>query len=279
MHKKILGVIGHPIKHSLSPLMHNAVFKSLKLGYEYKAFEVEKEELKGKIAEFKEKEFLGVNVTIPHKVNIIKYLDCLSDEAKLIGAVNTVKFGGKTWGYNTDGLGCVRAFEEAGVKLKDKKILILGAGGASRALTFQFTKEKAEIWVSDKIKEKAVDLAKDVKEKLHGSVHAIDVEEETLREMVKRIDILVNATPIGMLPNVGETPINTKILKSNITVMDIVYNPVETKLLREAGKIGCKTIDGVGMFVHQGAESLKIWLDIKPPIELMRKTVLNALKK
>ena len=271
-----LGVIGHPIKHSLSPVMHNAAFRKLNLDYEYITFDVRLEELKGKIYELGE-ELIGINVTIPHKINIIKYLDYLSEEARLIGAVNTVKFSEKTSGYNTDGIGCVRALEEADVRVNGKKILVLGAGGASRAISFQLVKEGGEVWVSDKISEKAEKLVKDVKEKLDKRIHAIDVEEKILKEKMEDIDILINATPIGMTPNVNASPINTKILRKEIAVMDIVYNPMETKLLKDAREIGCKTIDGVGMLVHQGAKSLEIWLDIKPPIEVMRNAVVKAL--
>jgi shikimate dehydrogenase len=278
MHEKRFGVIGHPVKHSLSPLMHNAVFKKLGLKCKYGAFDIDAEELEQKVAGFKEN-FAGINVTIPHKVSIIKHLDCLSEEAKLVGAVNTVKFCGKTVGYNTDGIGCVKAFEESEVDPKGKKILIVGAGGAARAIGFQLAKEKAELWVSDKIMEKAFDLASEIKKKLNARVHATTLDGETLVDLIKNADVLINATPIGMTPNVDETPIDTDMLKKGLMVMDIVYNPVETKLLKEARKKGCKTISGVGMFVHQGAESLKIWLGIKPPIDVMRKTVVEALKK
>ena len=271
-------MVGHPIKHSLSPRMHNAVFKKLKLDCEYKAFDLEAEELEGKMREFK-RNMAGINITIPHKVSIIKYLDALSEDAELIGAVNTVKFGKKTVGYNTDGIGCVKAFEEECVKLKGKRILILGAGGAARAIGFQLAKEKTEMWISDKIVQKSVDLVSEIKRKLNAKVHATTLDEKMLTGLIENMDVLINATPIGMTPNVDETPIDTRMLKKRLVVMDIVYNPVETKLLKDARKKGCKTISGVGMFVNQGAESLRIWLGIEPPVDLMRKTVVEVLKK
>ncbi|MFH1126022.1 MAG: shikimate dehydrogenase [Candidatus Altiarchaeota archaeon] len=278
MRKRMLGVIGHPIRHSLSPLMHNTVFKNLKLNYTYNAFDVKEGELDNRMEDFR-KNFVGINVTIPHKVNVIRHLNQLSEEARLIGAVNTVKFGEETVGYNTDGMGCVRAFEEAGIRIRNKKMLILGAGGAARALAFQLTKEKAEIWISDKIKERAFELAKDVEEKLGRKTHTIVLEDKPLRDAIDKVDIVINATPVGMHPNVNESPIEPEWLRREITVMDIIYNPAETKLLKWAKKIGCNTIDGVGMFVNQGAESLRIWLGIEPPLEVMRSIVLEALKK
>jgi shikimate dehydrogenase len=277
--RKKLGVIGHPIRHSLSPAMHNAVFKHLKLEYEYDAYDVLEEELAGKLLAFKEQGFVGINVTIPHKVAVVPYLDKLSDEAKLTGAVNTIKFGREAIGYNTDGIGCVRSFEEAGIVLQGKRVLILGAGGAARAIAFQLAKEKTVIMVTDRVTEKAVKLAKDVEKKANGKITSIESEDGSIERAMGQADIVINATPIGMLPNIDETPINPKLLHKKLTVMDIVYNPIETKFLKEARKIGCLTLDGIGMFVNQGAESLRIWLGIEPPLKLMRDVVVQELKK
>ncbi|MDD5112322.1 MAG: shikimate dehydrogenase [Candidatus Altiarchaeota archaeon] len=275
---KLFGVIGHPIRHSLSPLMHTAAFKKLGLDCEYAAFDVTEDDLKGELENFR-KDFTGLNVTIPHKVSVIKYLDGLSEEASLIGAVNTVKFGEQALGYNTDGLGCLRSLAEAGVALKGKRVLILGAGGAARAIAFQLVKEKVAVTLTDKEMEKADNLAGDIRKKTRRKVKTTELDEESLRTAIDDADVLINATPAGMWPKVDETPINPKLLRDNIAVMDIVYNPVETKFIRLAKKQGCKTIDGVGMFVQQGAESLRIWLNVKPPVDVMRKAVVKELKK
>jgi shikimate dehydrogenase len=276
--RRLFGVIGHPIRHSLSPVMHNAAFKKLALDCEYAAFDITEDELKGELERFK-KDFTGLNVTIPHKVNVIKYLDGLSEEASLIGAVNTVKFGEKALGFNTDGMGCLRSLEEAGLSLKGKNVLILGAGGAARAIAFQLALEKAGITLTDKEMEKAIVLAGDIRKKTGRKVKTTELDEEPLRTAIDDADIVINATPAGMWPKVDETPINPKLLRDNIAVMDIVYNPVETKFLRLAKKQGCKTIDGVGMFVHQGVESFRIWLGLKPPVDVMRKAVIEELRK
>lgn len=277
-----LGVIGHPIKHSMSPIMHNAVFQELGLNCTYDPFDVKKEDLKKFIENCKIENFLGLNVTIPHKVEIIKFLDEISKEVRLIGAVNTIKFEDeKSKGFNTDGIGCIRALKEANVLVKYKKILILGAGGASRAISFQCILEGANVSISNREKERymAVNLSEDIKEKLGERVDVIDFSNEKIKDKLKEVDILINTTPVGMFPYVNKSIIPVEIIPRDLVVMDIVYNPVETKLLREAKNKGCKTVDGVGMFVHQGAESLKIWLGIKAPVELMRKTVMKELNR
>ena len=272
---KILGVIGHPIEHSFSPAMHRAALKELGLDYHYDKFEVKPEELENFVSDARQN-FLGFNVTVPHKVEILKFLDSLSKEAELIGAVNTVKFeNSSAKGYNTDGLGALRALQEAGQPVNGKKVLILGAGGASRAISFQLAMEDAEISIFDKIGEKAGELAGGIREKLDKEVGILDSPPEKLDEF----DILINATPVGMSPNTGNSPLPGELLNPSLTVMDIVYNPLETKLLKEAKEAGCKTVNGTGMLVNQGAESLKIWLGVDAPVETMRNALLNELKK
>jgi len=272
---KILGVIGHPIEHSLSPAMHRAALKELGLDYHYDKFEVKPEELGNFVSDAGEN-FLGFNVTVPHKVKIIEFLDSLSKEAELIGAVNTVKFENSlAKGYNTDGLGALGALKEAGQPVNGKKVLILGAGGASRAISFQLAMEGAEISIFDKIGEKAGELAGDIKEKLDKDVGIPDSSPEKLDEF----NILINATPVGMSPNTDNSPLPGEFLNPSLTVMDIVYNPLETKLLNEAKEAGCKTVNGTGMLVNQGAESLRIWLGVEAPVETMRNALLNELEK
>lgn len=277
---KTLGLVGHPIEHSLSPAMHNAVFRGLGLDCRYVVFDVRRGELERFIKSSKEKDIIGLNVTIPHKVEVIGYVDKLSREAELIGAINTMKFNKKVVGYNTDGIGCVRALNEAGVSLKDKKVLILGAGGAARAIGFQCVLEGATVSISNREVERdmAVSLAADIEKKLNKKCDVVDFNVEKIKESLKKTDILINATPVGMYPKTDESVVPAEIIPKTVRVMDIVYNPMETKLLREAKKRGCKTIDGVGMLVHQGAESLKIWLGIDAPIETMRDAVTERLK-
>lgn len=275
---KYFCVIGEPIEHSLSPVMHNAVFKKHKLECKYFAFRVKKEELENAVRGLKALGFKGFNVTIPHKEKIIEYIDELSKEARLIKAVNTVKIDKKLIGYNTDGIGAVKSLKSLG-EVKDKKIIILGAGGAARAISFSLALEKArEIIIANRTLEKAKKLAKEVEEKTGVKTHACSIEKKVLKEKIKESEILINCTSVGMYPDIFSTLVEKDMLKSDLVVMDIVYNPLETRLLKEAKKAGAKIINGVEMLVYQGAEALKIW-GVEPDIELMRQAVLKELKQ
>lgn len=272
----LLGVIGHPIKHSLSPIMHNAVFNELDLNYVYLAFDVEKKKLGTTMNACKALKFIGLNVTIPHKISVIKFLNNVSREAKLIGAVNTVKFeNGRALGFNTDGIGCIRALEESGIRIKNKNILILGAGGAARAIAFQCILEGADVSISNRTGKNAIELKQEIKGKLKKEVNILNFNLK--KHDLEGIDAIINATSIGMHPKTNSTPLDAGLLNPDTAVMDIVYSPIETKLLKDAGERGCKTVNGVGMFVHQGAESLGIWLGIKAPMEIMKKAVIGKL--
>jgi shikimate dehydrogenase len=272
-----IGVVGHPIKHSLSAAMHNAVFRETRMGYKYEAFDVLPEDL-GKFIESCREDFVGLNVTIPHKVEVIKYIDELSREAQMIGAVNTIKFfEGKSRGYNTDGLGCLKALESAGIGVEGKKILVLGAGGAARAIVYSCLMSGANVSIANRQIEKAHALSDEAKRKTGKKAAVIDYSFDGLLNSLPDMDVLINATSVGMTPNADESPVEQSLLHENLAVMDIVYNPVETKLLREAKENGCRTVSGVGMLVHQGAESLKIWFKLDAPVDVMEKEVLSQL--
>ena len=274
-----IGVVGHPIKHSLSAAMHNAVFKATRMGYKYDAFDVAPEDL-CKFIEICKEDFIGLNVTLPHKVAVIKHIDELSREAQMIGAVNTIKFfEGKSRGYNTDGLGCLKALESAGIWVEGKRVLVLGAGGASRAIVYQCLLSGASVSIANRQKEKAQALADEAKRKTGRKVPVIDYSYDGLLNGLKEIEVLINATSVGMSPNVDESPVEQSLLSENLVVMDIVYNPIETKLLREAKEKGCKTVNGVGMLVYQGAESLKIWFKLEAPVDVMKQAVISQLTK
>jgi len=276
-----LGLVGHPVEHSMSPAMHNAVFERLGLSYKYGLFDLLEEELEGFIEKAKD-EMIGVNVTIPHKVNVIPFIDKLSREAELIGAVNTLKFeDGLVLGFNTDGLGCVKALDEAGFPVKGKRVLILGAGGAARAISFQAVLEGATVSLSNREEEKqmVLDLASELNGKTQSKVRVVDMVDEVLASELSNTDVLIHATPVGMHPREDGIVIPSKLIPKEVAVMDIVYNPLETRLLREAKNRGCPTISGVGMLVHQGVECGKIWLGIDPPVDVMKKVVIQALEK
>lgn len=265
--KKKFAVIGYPLAHSLSPLLHNSVFKKLKMDCAYSAVEIGPGALKEKI-DYLKKNYSGFNVTIPHKIEIVKYLDWTDGEAKKIGAVNTVLIKeGKANGYNTD----APALREALGNPNGKKILVLGAGGAARAAAFSLSKDnKITIW--NRTKGKAEELAKET-----GGTAA-----RNIGEAIKDCDILLNTTSAGMHPNISESPVSAKELakaKKSLVVCDIVYNPLKTRLLETAEKLGYKTVSGVEMFVRQAALSEKTWLGIEPDIRFMRETVVKELER
>lgn len=274
-----LGLIGHPLEHSMSPPMHHASFEKLGLPYRYGLFDLVDDELEGFIFKARD-EMIGLNVTIPHKVSVIPFLNELSKEAELIGAVNTVKFDkGKAFGFNTDGVGCMMALAAGGVDVAGKNVLILGAGGAARAISFQATLDGAEVFLSNREEEKqmVVDLADEIARKTGNKCTVVDMDAASISAILKDVDVLIHATPVGMHPNEGAVIIPPEIIPANVAVMDIVYNPIETRLLREVKNRGCNTINGVGMLVNQGAAAEKIWLGVDPPVEVMEKIVCEKL--
>ena len=280
MKKNKLGLVGHPVEHSLSAIMHNAVFEKLQLDYTYESFDVKPADLDYFMDIAVYQGFIGLNVTIPYKVDILKYIDKVSPEAKMIGAVNTIKFvGGAIYGYNTDGIGCTKALKDAGVSVKDKRVLVLGAGGAARAVAFQCAIEGASLSIANRTMQRAELLAADIEGSLGKKVGVDDLSPEGLLSELKGIDILINATSAGMYPHEDAELLPPELIPEKIVVMDIVYNPLETKLLSAARSRGCKTINGVGMLARQGAESLKIWLGIDAPVNVMEDAVISQLKK
>ncbi|XRO74678.1 shikimate dehydrogenase [Methanocaldococcus sp. 28A] len=273
---KVIGLIGHPVEHSFSPIMHNAAFKDKGLNYVYVAFDVLPENLKYVIDGAKALGIVGFNVTIPYKIEIMKYLDEIDKDAQLIGAVNTIKIeDGKAIGYNTDGIGARMALEEEIGKVKNKNIVIFGAGGAARAVAFELAKDN-NIIIANRTVEKAENLAKEIAKKLNKKFGE-EVKFSGLDVDLEDIDIIINATPIGMYPNVDVEPIvKADKLREDMVVMDLIYNPLETVLLKEAKKVNAKTINGLGMLVYQGAVAFKIWTGVEPNVEVMKKIIRKS---
>ena len=274
----VFGIIGDPVEHTLSPGMHNAAFKKLGLDNIYVPFHVKAEELEDAINGAFALSIKGLNVTIPHKTEVIKYLDYLDIAAGLIGAVNTIEFGENgAIGHNTDGIGAVRAIEEVN-SVKNKKVMILGAGGAARAISFQILLSGAEsLVISNRTIEKASELRNDLVEKLEPDVKVTDLGDELEKEL-KDTDILVNTTPIGMYPNISQKPLVTAdMMHEGLIVNDIVYNPLKTGLIVEAEKAGAETISGVKMLMYQGVEAFKIWTGIEPPVEVFQRALMNEM--
>lgn len=277
--KKIFGLLGYPIKHSFSPAMHNAVFEALSIKAEYRLFEKKPKELTDFFKKLRSGSIGGINVTIPYKEETLRYLDEISQEAELIGAVNTILVKGESLiGNNTDGSGFVLSLKkEAGIGPQDKKIVIIGAGGASRAISVHLAQEKAaNIILSDIIPDKAEKLASHIRKNI-SRVKVSTVKKEELNSGVRTADILINATPVGMKP-ADPLPIDPRILHPRLLVCDLIYNPPKTKLLIEAEKIGAKTLNGLGMLLYQGALAFTIWTGREAPIEIMARALEKELK-
>ncbi|MDM8538435.1 shikimate dehydrogenase [Desulfobacterales bacterium HSG17] len=263
-------VFGNPVSHSLSPLMHNSAFNHTGQNSVYLAFKIE--DIEAGISAIRTFNVKGISITIPHKVSIIPYIDELDPAARKIGAVNTVvNRDGKLWGYNSDCLGAVAALEDK-TAIAGKKTAIVGAGGAARAIGFGVQEKGGKIIILNRSADKGRLLAKDL------NAQFCPLEDFNSAEY----DILINTTPVGMTPNTNSMPIKPSSLKSDMivpgmTVMDIIYNPLETKLIKHAAACGCKTIDGLSMFVYQGAFQFELWTGKKAPLDIMKQTVKQAL--
>ena len=276
----VVGIIGNPVEHSLSPLMHNAAFKHLDLDYVYVPFLVANNSLENAIKGAKSLNIKGLNVTIPHKTEVIKYLDSMDKSAELIGAVNTVKFeDDHAKGFNTDGIGAVKAIEEVS-SVKNKKVVMLGAGGAARAVAFQILIDGAgSLVIANRTPENALNLQNELRDKLNADVKTIDFGEKLEKEL-KDADILINTTPIGMYPNVDqESLVKAEMMHSNLVVNDLVYNPLKTCLLKECEKANAAAVSGIKMLIYQGIESFKIWTGVYPPFEVFENGLKEHRKK
>ncbi|AMD18343.1 shikimate dehydrogenase [Methanobrevibacter sp. YE315] len=272
----IVGLIGHPVEHSFSPPMHNAAFDELEMDYAYVAFDVNPSDLKSAIDGAKSLNIKGFNVTIPHKIEVMQFLDEIDEVAGLIGAVNTIDFKDMK-GYNTDGIGAVKAIEEV-TDIKNRSVVVAGAGGASRAISFYLAKYGADsITILNRNVERAQSLARDVA----GSGLISEVIADSISEIgscLSNADILVDTTPIGMHPNINDEPIAlAKDMHEDLVVFDAVYNPNETVLLKEAIKAGATPVYGIKMLLYQGAESFKIWTGRDAPVDAMEKALKDTL--
>ncbi|MGX1900976.1 shikimate dehydrogenase [Thermolongibacillus altinsuensis] len=274
--KKLFALIGCPVHHSLSPLMHNDALQSLGIDAYYHAFHVEREQLKEAIFGLKALQVAGFNVTIPHKTAIIPFLDDVDETAREMGAVNTVvNENGRLIGYNTDGEGFVRALcEQMKISLSGKRILLVGAGGAARGIYFALTRKGvSQIDICNRTVEKAVQVIAEAKSDVSSTAYSLQEAEERL----ENYDIIINTTSVGMTPNIEEMPISLHNLQKGTIVSDIIYNPLETKWLQEAKARGALVQNGVGMFVYQGALAFEKWTGIFPDVKRMEQIVLKQL--
>lgn len=277
---KIYGLIGYPVKHSLSPAMHNAAFKELGINAKYNLFPLKEEEIPGFMRQLAKNNIYGLNVTFPYKEKIMPFLDYISYEAGLIGAVNTIKLSDKgKEGLNTDGGGFLKHLnDDLGFSAQGKNIFILGAGGASRAIAVYLSTAKVKkIYLYDIDKSRLTALVSQLKNNFKNTFF----EQVNSLEYVpiKDLDLLINATPIGMKDSDG-LPVDANLLKENksLFVYDIVYNK-KTQLIKYAESIGLTAVNGLGMLLYQGALAFEIWTGKKAPVDIMRQALIDGLNK
>ncbi|MEK6583193.1 MAG: shikimate dehydrogenase [Nitrospirota bacterium] len=263
---KVLGLLGFPVGHSLSPAMHNTAFEKLGLDCCYVTFSVKPEFLRDAVKSIKALNLAGVNVTVPHKERVIPFLDEVDKEASFIGAVNTiVNDNGRLTGYNTDGRGFMRSLSEAKISVNKKNVLVIGAGGASRAIGYYLCRNASKLFLYDIDKKKAGKLISDLN-KIRGNVSFFSSQLEDM-------DIIINATPLGLKKN-DPLPVDVNLLNPKHVVCDLIYK--KTPLLEKASKKGCKTLNGLGMLLWQGVFAFELWTGRRPPVEVMRKSLRLA---
>ena len=275
---RVCGVIGDPIEHTLSPTIQNAAFNHLKLDLVFLAFHVKAVDLKNAIQGMRGLGIHGLNVTMPHKKSVISYLDKVDSAVKFLGSANTIlNEDGKLSGFNTDGIGAMKALKENGIKLSEKKVLLLGAGGAAKAIAFALAQEAGSLCILNRAPENAAVLADALNSVYGPKIVGGALSPNIIRKNLQDADVLVNATSVGMHPTVNQSLVAPQWLKPNLAVMDIVYNPIETKLAKDAKAAGAEVISGVEMLIYQGAASFKIWTDKSAPIGVMRNATLRKL--
>ncbi len=276
----VCAVIGDPIGHSLSPAIQNAAFSALKLDFVYAAFQVKPSMVGNALAGMRALGIVGLNVTMPHKQAVIAYLDKIDETAKFLNSVNTIhNKDGRLFGYSTDGIGALKALNENDANPHGKRVLMLGAGGAARAIAYALVQETDELVVLNRTVSEAKKLAESLKLKFEKKIVADSLSPNVIEEKISDCDILLNTTSVGMKPNLGKSLIEPSSLKSDLTVMDIVYNPVETKLALDAKAAGARVVSGVEMLIYQGAASFEIWTGKKAPAQAMRKAALEQLSR
>lgn len=282
---KVCGIFGDPVRHSLSPAMHNAAFAAAGLDYIYVPFRVAREKLPDAIKALRALDLAGVNITIPHKETVLPHLDEISMEAGFIGAVNTVvNRGGRLCGENTDGRGFIKALsEQVGFNPAGKTALVLGAGGAARAVAVQLALAgPAKLLLTNRSRPRAEELARLIAEKTGAAAAVVEwpaqVSPHRDSRMIANADLVVQATPVGMYPHTAETvPFPFELLKQGAVVCDLVYNPARTDFLKKAAHFGAVTVNGLGMLLYQGALAFELWTGIPAPVPVMRDALLKAL--
>lgn len=263
----VYGLMGNPVEHSLSPPMHNAGFEALDIDATYGTFETHPDLLEAALRGASALGIAGVNVTVPFKQDVLSFVDP-EEIATRIGAVNTIDFGtDPPTGYNTDAHGARRALEHHDAEIADSTAVVVGAGGAARAIGYMLADAGADPHIANRTEHRAVELADDI----GGTAHPLSA----VGSIIETADVLINATSVGMEEDAS--PVREEGLHEGLVVMDAVYSPLETRLLRDASAVGATTIDGSWMLLYQGVRAFEIWTERDPPVEAMRSALRTAL--
>ena len=275
----LLGLLGYPVKHSKSPQMHNTAFEALGLDHVYMAFEVKEGFIKEGLDALKTLNAVGANITMPLKTEVLEYLDDISEDAMIIGSVNTIKIeDGKIKGYNTDGRGFVKALQERGIDFKGKKIVIAGAGGAARAVATQLAFDGAgEIVIINRTLNTARAIIDNISKHITScKARALEMDRDILIDEIHDAAVLVNCTSLGMEATIDQAIISSsEALHKDLFVADIIYDPEKTKLLKMAEEAGCNYMNGLGMIIWQGAIAFKIWTGQEMPVDLIKNEIFG----
>ena len=272
-------LIGNPVGHSLSPVLHNACFRQYNLNWVYVAFRVD--DVAGAITGIRALGIRGASVTIPHKINAIRYLDTVDEKAKTIGSINTIlNDSGTLHGFNYDGLGALQALREQGHDPTGKQVVVLGSGGAARAvcMTVALDAKPQGLTIMGIVPDEMSSLERDIKAVSDISVRTALLNEDNLRQFFVGADIVINCTPVGMFPDIAASPIPAKLLQSHHVVFDLVYNPFETRLLSDARRAGAATVSGIEMFLNQAALQFELWTGMQAPRKVMRAIVMQHFR-
>ncbi len=277
---RLFLLIGDPVEGSLSPVMFNAAFYELGLNCMYVAVRVPERLLTDVMGGARAMNISGLNVTIPHKISVMGLLDELDDSAVATGAVNTIlNKGGKFVGFNTDGEGALRALEEKIGRTKGKRVVLIGAGGAARAIAYSIAKAGSELTIANRTSRRAKELASAIEKKLGTEVRATSIRRVDLKGALECADILINSTSVGMHPNANRTLVTSDMMHRGLVVYDIVYKPAQTRLLLEAKGARAKAVEGLGMLVHQGALAFEIWTGKRAPIKVMMAAAKREMRR
>lgn len=277
---KLVSLLGYPLKQTFAPLIFNETFQKLKMDYFYFPIEVKEDKLGIIVNAIRNMNYAGFNVTKPNKIKILDYLDELDEFAEKIGSVNVVTLrGGKLKGYNTDGTGFVKALrEETDVDPGRSTFFILGAGGASRAVSFTLAYNGArKLFIADKINEASASLVKDINRKIGECAIFVPFEEFPFARYLEESNVLINASGVGMYPHIEETPVKKEYLRKEMLVCDLTYNPIKTKLLVDAEEVGCKIMNGVGMVINQAVKGFDLLTGKGEPYEIMKEAMNKIL--